>query len=93
MDFDLGEPAAQLRTRLRELLGELLPADWAGPLGRPGRARGGPAEVCERLAAERLLTIELARGVRRRRGQRMEQAVLREEMWAHFEPAARSTWA
>jgi alkylation response protein AidB-like acyl-CoA dehydrogenase len=86
MDFELGERADALRVRLRELLAEMLPEDWTGPFSDDPRVQEITRKVCERLAAERLLTIDWPAEYGGSAATVWEQTVLREEMWAHFEP-------
>ena len=56
MDFELGERADALRARLRDLLAEMLPEDWAGPFSDDPDVRAITEKVCERLAEQKLLT-------------------------------------
>jgi len=86
MDFELGERADALRVRLRELLAEMLPEDWSGPFSDDREVRAITAKVCERLAEERLLTIDWPREYGGSAASVWEQTVMREEMWAHLEP-------
>ena len=86
MDLDLGERADALRARLRELLAEMLPPGWAGPFSTDPGIRAITEKICQRLAAERLLTIDWPAEHGGAGASAWEQAVLREEMWAHFEP-------
>jgi alkylation response protein AidB-like acyl-CoA dehydrogenase len=86
VDFDLGEGADALRQRLRTLLAELLPDDWAGPFSEDPEVRAVTRAVCQRLGAERLLTIDWPEEFGGAGASTWEQTVLREEMWAHFEP-------
>lgn len=86
MDFDLGAPARELRERLRALLGELLPDDWTGGFSNDADVQDVIARVCRRLGEERLLTMSWPREYGGADASVWEQTVLREEMWAHFEP-------
>ncbi|SOD72095.1 alkylation response protein AidB-like acyl-CoA dehydrogenase [Jatrophihabitans sp. GAS493] len=86
MDYDLGESAAALRARLRHILADLLPEGWAGPFKSDPAVQKVTRNVCERLGAERLLTISWPQEYGGAAASEWEQAVLREEMWAHFEP-------
>lgn len=86
MEFELGEQAEALRTRLRELLAEMLPENWAGPFSDDERVRAVADRVCQRLARERLLTIDWPAEYGGAGASVWEQTVLREEMWAHLEP-------
>lgn len=86
MDFELGGRADALRVRLRELLAEMLPEDWSGPFSDDPDVRAVIKKVCERLAEERLLTIDWPREYGGAGATVWEQTVMREEMWAHLEP-------
>jgi alkylation response protein AidB-like acyl-CoA dehydrogenase len=86
MDFELGERADALRLRLRELIAEMLPEDWSGPFSDDPDVRAISGKVCERLAEERLLTIDWPPEYGGSGATVWEQAVMREEMWAHLEP-------
>lgn len=86
MDFELGERADALRIRLRELLAEMLPEDWSGPFSNDPDVRAVAGKVCERLAEERLLTMDWPPEYGGSGATTWEQTVMREEMWAHLEP-------
>ncbi|MGH1561592.1 acyl-CoA dehydrogenase family protein [Mumia sp. DW29H23] len=86
VDLDLGDPADALRARLRELLDELLPDDWAGPFSDDPAVRRVVRAVLDRLAEERLLTIDWPVEYGGAAATVWESTVLREEMWAHLEP-------
>ena len=85
-DLGLGAEAAPLRTRLRALLAEELPADWATPFSPDPRVQAVVARVCRRLADEGLLTLSWPAEYGGAGADLWQQTVLREEMWAHFEP-------
>ena len=86
MDLDLGERADALRVRLREMLAELLPTDWSGPFSDDPDVRAVSRRVLDRLSAEGLLTIDWPPEYGGSGATLWEQAVVREEMWAHLEP-------
>ncbi|GAA0566193.1 acyl-CoA dehydrogenase family protein [Actinomadura livida] len=86
MDVEMDERAEELRARLRAILRELLPDDWAGPFSEDPRARLVTRRVIDRLVAERLLTIDWPEEYGGAGATLWESAVLREEMWAHLEP-------
>lgn len=86
VDLDFGERADSLRSTLREMLAELLPDDWSGPFSDDPRIRDVTKAVLERLASEGLLTIDWPREYGGAAATLWEQAVVREEMWAHLEP-------
>ncbi len=86
MDFDMGEGAAALRTELRGLVGEHIPADFLGAF------TDDPADLeiaqgfCELLAERGLLCMAWPEEFGGRGASPWEQTVVREEMWAHHEP-------
>ena len=58
MDFDLGEQATALRSRLRELIATHIAEDYLGAFTeRPRRPGRWPSAFCKTLADEGLLTI------------------------------------
>jgi alkylation response protein AidB-like acyl-CoA dehydrogenase len=86
LDLDLGPEARSLRTRLRALLAEELPADWSTPFALDPEIQAVVARVCRRLADEGLLTLSWPVEYGGAGADLWQQTVLREEMWAHFEP-------
>lgn len=86
MDFDLGEAAAELRSRLRELIGAEIPPGYLGAFTDDPADLEVAQRFCRRLAAEGLLTWSWPREYGGRGGSTWEQTVVREEMWAHHEP-------
>jgi alkylation response protein AidB-like acyl-CoA dehydrogenase len=84
--LDLGAEADSLRVRLRALLAEELPADWATPFSLAPDVQAVVARVCRRLAEEDLLTLSWPVEYGGAGADLWQQTVLREEMWAHFEP-------
>jgi alkylation response protein AidB-like acyl-CoA dehydrogenase len=84
--MDLGERADALRVRLREMLAELLPTDWSGSFSDDPRVMAVTRQVLDRLAQEGLLTIDWPPEYGGAGATLWEQAVVREEMWAHLEP-------
>lgn len=86
MDFSLGEQADSLRAELRALVDDLLPDQpWSSFATEPG-AQAMVRETCRRLGERRLLTLSWPAEYGGSDGSAWEQTVLREEMWAHFEP-------
>ena len=78
--------AVALRTRIRELIDEHLPPQWVGPFTKDPADLEISNRFCETLAAEGLLVPNWPA---RYGGQDLDLAssiVIREEMWAHFEP-------
>jgi alkylation response protein AidB-like acyl-CoA dehydrogenase len=86
LDLDLGTEASSLRTRLRALLAEELPADWVTPFSLAPDVQAVVARVCRRLADDGLLTLSWPAEYGGAGADLWQQTVLREEMWAHFEP-------
>lgn len=68
------------------MLAELLPEDWAGPFSEDPRTRDVTRAVLDRLSSEGLLTIDWPPEYGGAGATLWEQAVIREEMWAHLEP-------
>ena len=80
------EEAVALRTRIRALIDEYLPPHWLGPFTKDPADLAISNRFCEILADEGLLVPNWPA---RYGGQDLNLAssiVIREEMWAHFEP-------
>ncbi|HEV7723244.1 MAG TPA: acyl-CoA dehydrogenase family protein [Iamia sp.] len=86
MDFDLGEQAAALRTRLRELIATHVAEDSLGAFTDDPVDLAAAQRFCRVLAEEGLLTIAWPTDVGGGGGSLWDQTVVREEMWAHHEP-------
>ncbi|GGM40953.1 acyl-CoA dehydrogenase family protein [Dactylosporangium sucinum] len=86
VDLRLGPQADQLRVRLRAMLAELLPGDWTTSFATDPAVQAVVAGITERLAAEGLLTLSWPKEYGGAEADVWQQTVLREEMWAHFEP-------
>src|SRR4051794_29479295 len=86
MDYDLGDRASELRSRLRALIAAELPADWLGAFTDDPADLEQAQRFCKRLAAEGLLTVSWPVEHGGAGGTLWEQTVVREEMWAHHEP-------
>ena len=86
MDFDLGERAAELRTRLRELIAANIAEDYLGAFTNDPADLDVAQQFCRMLAKEGLLTIAWPEEFGGGGGSVWEQTVVREEMWAHHEP-------
>ena len=86
MDFDFGERAAQLRTRLRGLIAAELPPGYMGAFTDDASDLDIAQGFCHRLAEEGLLTWAWPEEYGGSGGSVWEQTVVREEMWAHHEP-------
>src|SRR4051812_40289804 len=86
MDFDLGDRATDLRTRLRQLIAANVPEGYLGAFSDDPADLEVAQRFCRTLAAEGLLTVAWPEEYGGRGGSLWEQTVVREEMWAHHEP-------
>ncbi len=86
MDFDLGEQAAALRTRLRALIAANIAEDYLGAFTNDPADLDVAQRFCKTLADEGLLTIAWPTEYGGGGGSMWDQTVVREEMWAHHEP-------
>jgi alkylation response protein AidB-like acyl-CoA dehydrogenase len=86
VDYELGHEAEALRTRLRTLLAEHLPVDYLSPFSRDPEAQAQGRAFRELLAREGLLTIGWPQEYGGGGAGLWVQTVIREEMWAHYEP-------
>ncbi|HEY7071402.1 MAG TPA: acyl-CoA dehydrogenase family protein [Acidimicrobiales bacterium] len=86
MDFDLGDQAAALRTRLRELISTHIAEDYLGAFTNDPADLDVAQRFCRTLADEGLLTIAWPTEYGGGGGSLWDQTVVREEMWAHHEP-------
>lgn len=86
VDLRLGTQADSLRVRLRAMLAEMLPTDWTTSFAVDAEVQAVVEGVCRRLGEERLLTVSWPPEYGGAGADIWQQTVLREEMWAHFEP-------
>ena len=86
MEYALGEAAEALRERLRSLIAEEVSPDFRGALGNDPVTNEMSDRFCRRLGQAGLLTINWPREYGGSDADVWSQAVLREEMWAHYEP-------
>jgi alkylation response protein AidB-like acyl-CoA dehydrogenase len=86
MDFDLGEQAAVLRHRLRELISTHIADDYLGAFTSDPADLDEAQAFCKTLADEGLLTLSWPVEYGGGGGSLWDQTVVREEMWAHHEP-------
>ena len=86
MDFDLGESAAALRVRLRELIAAHIAEDYLGAFTSDPADLDVAQRFCKTLAEEGLLTLAWPTEYGGGGGSVWDQTVVREEMWAHHEP-------
>lgn len=82
----MSEEAEALRSRLRALLSEHLPPDYLSPFTTDPEARELGRRFTELLAREGLLTIGWPEAYGGGGAGAWVQTVIREEMWAHYEP-------
>jgi alkylation response protein AidB-like acyl-CoA dehydrogenase len=86
MDFDLGDGAAALRSRLRDLIAAHVADDWLGAFTDDPADLDAAQRFCKVLAGEGLLTVAWPTEYGGGGGSLWDQTVVREEMWAHHEP-------
>jgi alkylation response protein AidB-like acyl-CoA dehydrogenase len=86
MDYDLGPDADALRSRLRALIAEHIPADFLGACTDDPEDLALTQRFCKTLAAENLLALAWPEDCGGAGGDVWQQTVVREEMWAHHEP-------
>ena len=86
MDYDLGPDAEALRTRLRALIAEHIPADFLGACTDDPEDLALTERFCKTLAADNLLALAWPEEFGGGGGDVWQQTVVREEMWAHHEP-------
>lgn len=86
MDFDMGEQANALRTRLRALVAEHFPPEFLGAFTDDPADLDRTQAFCRALADAGLLTIAWPTEFGGGGGSVWDQTVVREEMWAHHEP-------
>src|SRR4051812_16111578 len=80
------EPARELRSRLRRLMAENLPAGWLGPFTKDPADLEVSNRFCEVLAREGLLVPNWPARYGGSDADLASSVVIREEMWANFEP-------
>jgi len=86
MDYSLGQAAAELRAELRGLLDEHVPVGYLSPFSRDPEAAKVSTRVIEELSRRGLLTLAWPMRYGGREADTWQQTVLREEMWAYYEP-------
>ena len=89
----MGEAATALRGELRHLVAEHVPPISSGRSPRTRPTSRPPSGSAGCSPSEGLLCLAWPEEFGGRGGSVWDQTVVREEMWAHHEPAARSTWA
>ena len=86
MDYEFGEQGDQLRSSLRELIAERIPAGFLGAFSEDAEDLAIAQRFCKELAAKGLLTLSWPKEFGGQDGSLWDQTVVREEMWAHHEP-------
>jgi alkylation response protein AidB-like acyl-CoA dehydrogenase len=86
MDFDMGASAAALRSQLRGLIKEHVPAGFLGAFTDDPADLEAAQRFCRTLAENELLCLAWPQEFGGRGASVWEQTVVREEMWAHHEP-------
>jgi alkylation response protein AidB-like acyl-CoA dehydrogenase len=86
MDYDLGDEAHALRTRLRELIAQEIPNGFLGAFSTNPDDLALTQAFCKTLAEQGLLCLAWPEEYGGGGGSVWEQTVVREEMWAHHEP-------
>jgi alkylation response protein AidB-like acyl-CoA dehydrogenase len=86
MDYNLGDDATELRNRLRQLIAEHIPADFLGACTDDPDDLATTESFCKLLASEGLLALAWPKEHGGGGGSVWQQTVLREEMWANYEP-------
>ncbi len=86
LDFDMGPEAAALRSRLRTLVNEQVPAGFLGAFTDDPADLAAAQRFCRTLADAGLLCLAWPPEFGGRGASVWEQTVVREEMWAHHEP-------
>jgi alkylation response protein AidB-like acyl-CoA dehydrogenase len=86
MDFTIGPAASALRGELRGLVGANVPGDFLGAFTDDPADLEIAQRFCRLLAERDLLCLAWPEEFGGRGATIWEQAVLREEMWAHHEP-------
>jgi alkylation response protein AidB-like acyl-CoA dehydrogenase len=86
VDFTMGERATALRGELRRLVGENVPPDFLGAFTDDPADLEVTQRFCRLLAERGLLCVAWPEEFGGRGASPWEQAVVREEMWAHHEP-------
>jgi alkylation response protein AidB-like acyl-CoA dehydrogenase len=86
VDYDLGPDADALRTRLRRLIADHIPDDFLGACTDDPEDLALTQRFCKTLAADDLLALAWPEEYGGGGGDIWQQTVVREEMWAHYEP-------
>jgi len=88
LDYDFPAEASELRDQLRTLIAEHFPDTYLSPFSDDPQDLELARQFVRTLAAEGLLTIAWPPEYGGRGADVWMQTVVREEMWAHYEPRA-----
>jgi alkylation response protein AidB-like acyl-CoA dehydrogenase len=86
LDYDQGPQVAELRSRLRRLIADHVPADYLGAFTDDPADLAVAQSFCRLLASQGLLCAAWPEEFGGRGASPWEQTAVREEMWAHHEP-------
>ena len=86
LDYEFGEQGDQLRSLLRQLIAERIPAGYLGAFSEDPEDLAIAQRFCKELAAKGLLTLSWPKEFGGQDGTLWDQTVVREEMWAHHAP-------
>jgi alkylation response protein AidB-like acyl-CoA dehydrogenase len=86
MEFDMGDEVRDLRTELRELIKDNVPADFLGAFTDDPADLEIAQRFCHLLSEQGLLCLAWPAEWGGRGASPWEQTAVREEMWAHHEP-------
>ena len=86
LDYDQGPQVAELRSQLRRLVADHVPADYLGAFTDDPTDLEVAQSFCRLLAEQGLLCAAWPEEYGGRGASPWEQTAVREEMWAHHEP-------
>ena len=86
LDYDQGPQVADLRSQLRRLIADHVPADYLGAFTADPADLEVAQAFCRLLASQGLLCAAWPEEFGGRGASPWEQTAVREEMWAHHEP-------
>jgi alkylation response protein AidB-like acyl-CoA dehydrogenase len=86
LDYDQGPQVAELRSQLRRLVADHVPADYLGAFTDDPADLDVAQSFCRLLAEQGLLCAAWPEEYGGRGASPWEQTAVREEMWAHHEP-------
>jgi alkylation response protein AidB-like acyl-CoA dehydrogenase len=86
LDYDQGPQVAELRSQLRRLVADHVPADYLGAFTDDPADLEVAQSFCRLLAEQGLLCAAWPEEYGGRGASPWEQTAVREEMWAHHEP-------